>query len=129
MQTNETSNAVGDVTEKVMIGYKTWNRQGDVIAFCRLYTEPKNSMEPGLRLFLANPELQQVVGPLDISPDGLPLNASPCSPVRWLNDRQLLCSVATYANKAFPEKSNVPDGPEVQEHCTHAQKKSEHIKI
>ena len=123
VQTNEASNAVGDVTEKVMIGYKTWNRRGDVIAFCRLYTEPKNSMEPGLGLFLANPELQQVVGPLDISPDGLPLNASLCSPVRWLNDRQLLCSVATYANKAFPEKSNVPDGPEVQEHCTHAQKK------
>ena len=60
---------------------------------------------------------------MDVSLNGLPLNASLCSPVRWINDRQLLCSVATYANENFPAKSNVPDGPEVQEHSTHAQKK------
>ena len=64
MQSNESAdNIVDDVNEKVMIGYKRWNNQGDVIAFCRLYTEPKNGMEPGLDCFWQNPELQQVVGP------------------------------------------------------------------
>ena len=128
VQSNKSSNAIGDMTEKVMIGYKTWNSKGDVIAFCRLYTEPKNSMEPGLRLFLANPELQQVVGPLNISADGLPLNASLCSPVRWLNDRQLLCSVATYANKAFPEKSMSLTAQKCKSIIHMRKKKSEHIK-
>ena len=72
VQTNKSSNAVGDVTEKVMIGYKTWNRRGDVIAFAACTLNQKIVWNRAFGLFLANPELQQVVGPLDISPDGLP---------------------------------------------------------
>ena len=125
---NANNNASGntistDTDVRVMLGYKSWNKNGDLIAFCRLYTQPKDGSIPGLRLFLANPSKKEVVGPLDISADGLPLNASLCSPFRWINDRQLLCSVATYAKTSFPEPTTVPDGPEVQEHNTTAKKK------
>ena len=125
---NSINNASGntisiDTDVRVMLGYKSWNKNGDLIAFCRLYTQPKDGSIPGLRLFLANPSKKEVVGPLDISADGLPLNASLCSPFRWINDRQLLCSVATYAKTSFPEPTTVPDGPEVQEHNTTAKKK------
>jgi hypothetical protein len=108
---------------RVMLGYQSWNTNGDLIAFCRLYTSTTDGSLPGLRLFLANPEKKEVIGPLNISPDALPLNASLCSPFRWVNDRQILCSVATMAKQPFPQESTVPDGPEVEEHNTNAKKK------
>jgi predicted esterase len=115
-------NAENSTPAKPMIGYKAWNKSGDMICFCRLYTPTDRSENVGLQLYLANPKTMLVHGPLDIG-DGLPLNATLASPVRWVNDRQLLCTVATKANLPFPVENSIPKGPETEEHSTSTKKK------
>ena len=116
----------GDST-RAYLGYNSWSPltrtsstdQTAVLAFCRLYT---TGVQSGLRLFLANSVTKQVHGPLDVD-NNLPLSAVLRHPVCWVNDRQLLVSVATFATETAPVKSVVPNGPEVEEHTTATKKK------
>ena len=71
---------------------------------------------------MANPATLLVHGPLDVS-DGLSLSATLARPVRWVNDRQLLCTVASFASSPFPVENKIPKGPETEEHSSTKKKK------
>ena len=105
---------------KGMFRYHRWNQAGDLLCFCRLDTTSPNE---GLRLFLLDPNKLGVHGPLAVDDARLPLSASLGTPVCWLNNRQLLCSVASRAGDPLPEPNPVPTGPDTQEHTSTKKKK------